>query len=367
MKVSTASTTLTAAKLYCLPASTSHRDNLVLMDSVILQSGGGSNFDSWGTGVNITYASNAVFNNCTFAGRTINGPGTGLEIAGNSVNTLISNTNINFFATGINCPVYQEGLIIVDSCFVGVTTGIYTKSNDAGGLRSTYLSIVGSHVDARNAGSVALDLENLSGLFCSSSLFIGSGTNTINLKRVFESAIIGCQIYGAATNGITLTSATVTGSGTLPSKSISITGNTFRGQGTSINATSGSVQIYANSNTKSDSNTSSTFDTITNVDSGTSNFIGDSIGFNTVVTTSGTPSPLQYFNVDISKAALGKKADAITVDVLSNTSMGALYYWDSVSNTKTNAVIGIFNYDGTDLPASVPVRVALGVGPSTTI
>jgi hypothetical protein len=187
---------------------------------------------------------------------------------------------------------------------------------------------------------------------------------------VFESAIVGSQIYGPTTYGVRLDGAYIAaysgdygtwGGGTLPSQSVSIVGNNFRGAGTHISATSDTVQIYANSNTRSDSNFSNSFSALSNADSGTDNFIGDDIGFTGTFTPSGT-SPSEEFNLDISKAALGKKPSGVSVEITSDDSVGATYNWDSGSSTKTNAVIRLFKYDGTDL-SNTAYRYSVRVGP----
>jgi hypothetical protein len=319
-------------------------------------------------GVTMAYAYNAVIDNCIFSGSSKANLNRGVEITELSTNLTITNTNFNFFQYGFYCAINQEGVNFVNCYFVDVTVGILFKSNIS--PRSTWLSIVGSHIDARGGTSIALDVENTSAVFVSSSLFIAAGESTIRFKRVFESAIVGSQIYGPTTYGVRLDGAYIApysgdygtwGGGTLPSQSVSIVGNNFRGASTHISATSDTVQVYANSTTRSDSNFSNSFSALSNTDSGTDNFIGDDIGFTGTFTPSGT-SPSEEFNLDISKAALGKKPSGVSVEITSDDSVGATYNWGSGSSTKTNAVIRLFKYDGTNL-SNTAYQYSVRVGP----
>jgi hypothetical protein len=284
--------TLTAVRCVCLPAATTHRDNLVLMDNVQIRSNGTT--QNWLIGVRITYASNAVFSNCTFCGTTNAGPGIGLQIDGNSVNTMISNCNFNFWEFGIWCPVYQEGITVVNSLFIAVKWGFYSKTNATDGLRSTNHLLTGTHIDVRNGGR-ALWFENVSEVFVADCLFNNGGGGTSNelvyFLRVFEAGITNTQIYGPANIGIYL--GGLSGSGYTPAQGIlysigvTILGCNFRGQATEIYADTYSRNIVARSNTKSDgsSNFSNTIQYINFVDNGSYNQIEDSVvvGVNTTV------------------------------------------------------------------------------------
>lgn len=320
----------TAVKIYCAPAVATHRDNLLLMDSVNVQSAG-TTATSWNNGVKMVYASNALFNNCTFSGKTDNGPGKGIEFAtGMSVNTMVCNCNLNFWEYGIYCPIYQEGIALSNTLMVAVTTGIYCKSDQD--LRGTNLLVMGTHIDARGASSSALDLENWSAVFCVGSLFIAAGTYNLNFKRVFESSVVGCQIYGATTHGVYLTGATVGGYGTLSSIAVNIISNNFRGPTTDITAATDSTNIVARGNVRADaaSNYSETIAYLTTSDSGTYNQIEKAV----IVGVNGT----LYRTSDQTGIADNTETDVIWQAERYTAGFGI---WDSGNNTRINVPSGV--------------------------
>ena len=320
----------TAVKIYCAPAVSTHRDNLLLMDSVNVQSAG-TTATSWNNGVKMVYASNALFNNCTFSGKTDNGPGKGIEFAtGMSVNTMVCNCNLNFWEYGIYCPIYQEGIALSNILMVAVTTGIYCKSDQE--LRGTNLLVMGTHIDARGASSSALDLENWSAVFCVGSLFIAAGTYNLNFKRVFESSVVGCQIYGATTHGIYLTGATVGTHGTLSSIAVNIISNNFRGATTDITAATDSANIVARGNVRADaaSNVSETVVYLTTSDSGTYNQIEKAV----IVGVNGT----LYRTSDQTNIADNTETDVIWQAERYAAGFGI---WDSGNNTRINVPSGV--------------------------
>lgn len=333
-----------------------HRSTMLYMNGVTML-GGTSNFT---TAITIAYVYNASIDNCAFSGAN-NTSGKGLEITGLSTNITVTNTNFNFFQYGIHCAVYQEGLALANALFIDVQCGVLYKSNQT--LRSTWLTMVGCHVDARNASSIAVDCENVSAVYMSSSIFIAAGSAVLKFAKVTESSVCVCQIYGEATYGIYLLGAVIS-SVTYPCQGVSIVGNNFRGQSNNIYATADTKQIIANSNTATEnSNNPNTVVPLVNTDLGTGNEIGDNVGLTGVVTIpSGNPTTAS-FNIDISSANLGKKADGIALCITSDQTVTAQYDWDSGSNSKTNAVIRLFKYDGTALTSTGAYRYSLRVGP----
>lgn len=333
-----------------------HRSTMLYMNGVTML-GGTSNFT---TALTIAYVYNASIDNSAFSGAG-NSSGKGLEITGLSTNLTVSNTNFNFFQYGIYCAVYQEGIALSNTLMIDVQCGVFYKSNTA--LRSTWLTMVGSHVDARLGSSIAVDCENVSAVYITSSIFIAEGPAVLKFAKVTESSVTASQIYGPATYGIHLLGAVVSGV-TRPCQGVSIVGNNFRGQSTNIFAASDSIQIVASNNTATEnSNNPTLFTNLVNTDNGSSNFIGENIGITGVFTIPAGNPTTANFNVDISKAGLGKKSDGIAVDITSDTSVCAQYDWDSGSSTKTNAVIRLFKYDGTALTTGGVYRYSLRVGP----
>jgi hypothetical protein len=265
--------------------------------STITVNNGGSGYLTnpalvFGGGGGNNAAATANMSGGTISTVTVTNGGTGYTTAptitfvpGLCTNFVINNTNINFFDTGIDCPSYQEGLVLTNCLLIDVVKGIVAKSSI--GLRSTNLMLVGTHIDARGASSVALDLENWSAVYVSSCLFIAAGTYNILLKRVFESSFVNSQIYGATTYGITLTSATVAAyrgvggnyaGGTLWSTAVIIIGNSFRGPTSAdILATADSSNIVARSNNRSDDNFSNSIAYLTTTDNGDDNQIEKSV------------------------------------------------------------------------------------------
>lgn len=346
------------------PAGNYHTSTMLYMAGMTLERGS-SYFTK---GVTMASTFNGVIDDCLFDGTSKAYGNKAVEITELSTNLLISNTNFNFFGYGLYCGVYQEGVNIVNCYFVDLTVGVYFKANSS--VRNTWLSMVSSHIDSRSTNCIAVDVENASAVFIDSCLFIGEATYIVRFKRVFEGGICNSQIFGPSTYGIYLDGTYVApysgpygswGGGTLPSESLSLVANNFRGPTNPIYATADTVQIYANSNTRSDSSFGNTFLALNNTDSGTNNFIGDNIGITSTVTTSGG-SATESFNVDISKAGLGKKPNGVAVCITSDSTVGAYYDWDDAGSTKTNAVIKLFKFDGSNLSAAT-YRYSLRVGP----
>jgi hypothetical protein len=344
-----------------------HLNSMLVMDSVSMIPPA-SGATRWTTALQLDSVFNGVVNNCIF-----NGTGffsnAGISIVKNSVNLSVSNTGINFFETGIKCLVYDEGLAISNTIMVPVVYGVVFKSdNSTAAGRSTYFTMTGSHIDAKTTQGIAVDVEFCSAVCLSGNVFIAgddpaSPVAVVKFARVFESTITGCQIYGNANKGIWLLGVTV-GATTFPSQGVSIVGCNFRGQPNNIYAEAASRQILTADNTATDNVTSpSSFFNLINTDAGVDNFIGESIGITGVLTIPAGNPTTANFNVDISKAGLGKKPDGIAVDITSDTSVCAQYDWDSGSSTKTNAVIRLFKYDGTALTTGGVYRYSLRVGP----
>ena len=278
-----------------------------------------------------------------------------------SVNTGITNSGINFLEYCVDCPINFEGLSFVNTAMVDATYGVIYKCSTA--LRSTYMTFLSTHIDCRGQESIAVDASNVSAIYINTSVFIAAGPAVLRFAKVSESGVSNCQIYGPATYGMHLLGAVIS-SITYPCQGVSIVGNNFRGQGTNIYCTADTVQIIASNNTfTGNTNDPNTWYNITNIDSGTDNYIGENIGITGVFTIPAGNPTTANFNVNISKAGLGKKPNGIAVDITSDSSVCAQYDWDSGSSTKTNAVIRLFKYDGTALTTGGVYRYSLRVGP----
>jgi len=387
-----------------------HKTTMLYMSGVTMIPGS----SYFTTAVQISYIYNASIDNCAFSGASKSNNNRGLSINGLSTNLTISNTNFNFFQYGIYCNVYQEGLSLSNSVMIDVQCGVLFKSTSA--LRSTYLSMTGSHIDARDPvvnataivsgqtytiktvgttnyttigspnntvgttfvatgtgsgtgtadwrASIAVDAEHASGVLLDASLFIASGPTVVKFAKVTESGITNCSIYGPTVNyGIHLLGAIVS-SVTYPCQGVSILGCNFRGQPANIYAASDTIQIIAQGNTATENNNNPTnFVALVNTDLGTDNRIGENIGLTGVLTIPAGNPATASFNVDISKAGLGKKSDGVIVDITSDQAVAAQYDWDSGSSSKTNAVVRLFKYDGTNLTTGGGYRYTLRVGP----
>lgn len=278
-----------------------------------------------------------------------------------SVNTGITNSGINFCEYGVDCPINFEGLSFVNTAMVDVTYGVIYKCTTS--LRSTYMTMLSTHIDSRGTESLAVDASNVSAIYINTSVFISAGPAVLRFAKVSESGVSNCQIYGPATYGMHLLGAVIS-SVTYPCQGVSIVGNNFRGQGTNIYCTADTVQIIASNNTfTGNTNDPNTWYNITNTDSGTDNYIGENIGITGVVTIPAGNPTTASFNVDISKAGLGKKPNSAVVNITSDQTVGVQYDFDDAGNSKTNAVIRLFKYDGSALTTGGAYRYALRIGP----
>lgn len=95
-----------------------------------------------------------------------------------------------------------------------------------------------------------------------------------------------------------------------------------------------------------------------NYDAGSNNKCGNSIGVTPTFTVV-TPAATVSFNLDITKAALAKKADGCVVNVSNVNDVAARYDWDDGANSATNAVIKLFRYDGANVGAATYRVVAI--------
>jgi hypothetical protein len=264
----------TALRVDFLISTNDHRNNLLVMESVQIQ-------NNFACAVMMSLASNAIFSNCMFTGTGTAGPGVGIWFRnGMSVNTVISNCNLNFLHYAVYCPIYQEGIAIVNTLMIGVRYGVFVTSNHGSGLRSTNIMITGTHIDARGNPNRALWFNNVSEIFISSSLILGSTSNPDGwasdficvFKRVFEMCISGSQIYGAHTSGgaaVLFDSAVISPFGTLGCKACSIVGSTFRGADVDVRITADCNTIIIQHNTKSLDNHTNDPDFMTNQNLGT--------------------------------------------------------------------------------------------------
>lgn len=252
-------------EIICLPASTIHYKNLLVLQNLLLDVG----TTYWSKGLVVSSAHNMIIKDCLFYGQPSGsiGVGNAVEIAAICVNSAISNCNFNFWEYGIYCPVYQEGLIITNSVMVVVKYGVYLASNHGSALRSTLLQLVNTHIDARGSGSRAVWCNNVSALLMTNCLLIGE-EYIMKLVRTYESTIMNNQIYGPATRGISLED-----SGGLSCIAVTIIGNVFRGPTTDIYADTGTRRIVAQNNVRNDSDSAMTVVYMTTTDNGSSNNI----------------------------------------------------------------------------------------------
>jgi hypothetical protein len=208
--------------------------------------------------------------------------GNGLEIRRLCVNGSISQSQLNFWDSGlyINTVDYSaagqntEGLLIQQLYMVPVRFGIKAIGNgtytgiagtDWAGRpiagRIALLTLTNSHIDARNSGNAIL-LRNVQGHYISQNFLISDGTaNVIRAENAHEGSFLGNTLFNAGT-GASIYIGGHTGSANIVST------NVFRGGSTHVYMESSSMynKVYGN--------VGDSFLQITVTDLGTSNSTG---------------------------------------------------------------------------------------------
>ena len=214
----------------CAPAATTHTRHMLRMEHVTI--GWGNTYFT--RGLVMSYASNALITSCLFEGGENNANGNrAIEIAQISVNTIIANTNLNFWEYGIHCAVYQEGLALTNVFMVYVKYGLYQYVVSSA-MRSTLFALTNCHIDARGGGSYALWCNNLDGLQVSNGYFIAEA-GCFRLTQVFQSTITGNYFFMPGPYGITLENSSPSQADQYGNQigclAVTIVGNTFHGPG----------------------------------------------------------------------------------------------------------------------------------------
>lgn len=225
--------------IVCAPASTTHTRNMLKVSRVNMVSYfiGATLTNYFTRGVVMSFASNAIISDCLFEGGVNNSNGNrAIEINSLCVNTLISNTNLNFWEYGVHCGVYQEGVCMNNVIMVYVKIGLYQYVASSA-LRSTLFALSNTHIDARGANSFAIQCNNLDGLQLNGCYFIG-GDGCASLTQVFQSTITGSYFFMAGNYGIKLFNSNPSqnddAGNQISCLAVTIIGNTFHGTANSV-------------------------------------------------------------------------------------------------------------------------------------
>jgi hypothetical protein len=223
----------------CAPASTTHTRNMLKVSRVNMVSYfvGATLTNYFTRGIVMSLASNAIISDCLFEGGVNNSNGNrAIEISSVCVNTLISNTNLNFWEYGVHCGVYQEGVCMNNVVMVYVKIGLYQYVASSA-LRSTLFALSNTHIDARGANSYAIQCNNLDGLQLNGCYFI-AGDGCASLTQVFQSTITGSYFFMAGNYGIKLFNSNPSqnddAGNQISCLAVTIIGNTFHGTGNSV-------------------------------------------------------------------------------------------------------------------------------------
>jgi hypothetical protein len=313
----------------------------------------------WEKGLYLSSVWNAQVSQCFIAGRVVaptnyaDLTGIGIYMTGFCANNHFTDVDASFWDTGFQyttggASVWMEGLWFADCSMVSVRTGINIAGDGSGGIRVSLVTWVGGIIEMRR-GREGFKLANVHDFMVSSMMIIQdnqSGTlYGIYGDRLGGASIVGVNFYGIE-NGVKL----FTGS-----RQVVVSSCEFRGGTTHFEADSGVGGCRCFGNVFYDVGPSM-------VDNGAGNIIGNSSFFSSVQSLSGGSS--QNLDVDISSAALGKKATAGTISLASsliNPIIGG-YDFDSGSSTKTNARFTVWTTDGSALPSGA-VRFNVTIGP----
>lgn len=265
--------------IVCAPASTTHTRNMLKVSRVNMVSNSTNYFTR---GIVMSLASNAIISDCLFEGGTDNSNGNrAIEISSVCVNTLISNTNLNFWEYGVHCGVYQEGVCMNNVIMVYVKIGLYQYVASSA-LRSTLFALSNTHIDARGANSFAIQCNNLDGLQLNGCYFIG-GDGCASLTQVFQSTITGSYFFMAGNYGIKLFNSNPSqnddAGNQISCLAVTIIGNTFHGIANSVILESLCMNCLVENNTRATrSGTSPYRPDMTNLNLNTSDATGGTRG-----------------------------------------------------------------------------------------
>jgi hypothetical protein len=316
------------------------------------------------------------------------GSGSGVLISG-CINVELTDITSEWFYRGISIPAtsvawssgssYSVGTIVSYSglyylCYAAIGSSTTAPSSDTSHFIGTRLQSEGTVMDNMTVVSCinALYAESTF-LYLTNFLFDNGNFNnnnfiSINLVNVRSGYLVGGQVLqdGNANQaiinggtGITISNIDFTqqqhmsGASVLITNSATscvVTGCIFAGQ-PAVQCDSGTSNCKAPSNI---------YGAGANIDNGT-NYLGDNLGFQTVITLTGG-SATETKNVDISRCKLGRQPDGGVAQVVSDTGIACLYYWQDTGNTKSNLVLQFFMFNGTTLP-NAGVRYSLRVGP----
>lgn len=282
------------------------------------------------------------------------GTGILLEASGASlpgqkcIGVYISNCNIGLCGTGIRIKDSLEGCYISNTVLVGLQYGIDTDYMIDLGVFNSHINASVNCIRSSGTGG-AVDQFSFTG-----TLFYAASASVECLYGEFTRGTINsifiCPSHDAGTGAINITS----GSG------VNVTGCTF------YNLASYAVKFGAGTSqcAVTEMTYSGTAPTDYVIDAGSDNRCGNSIGLTTTLTVV-TPATTVSFNFDITKAFLGAKANGMAVQVTSDQAVAAQYNWDDAANSKINAVIKLFRYDGANVGAA-SYRITVALVPSNS-
>ena len=342
--------------------------------------------EHWANGLLLDHAWNAVVDRCLFSGNPVAFTGRGIDLTGLCVNLTVTNTQLNFWDIGfayvnnslLTSDQNTEGMLLSQVYMVPVATGVHIKGNPnanyaADGLdwnsryvtgRMALFSLSGSHIDARGGtGTAAVKLENVTSFMLSNNNLIASvaTANIVYLNQAYEGTVTGNTFFGPVNVGVDITGK---------STNNTFVGNQFRQGGDNASPLAFRFGNFTQYNIASN-NTRENIWPLLNEDNcnqnggQSNNLVGQPLNLSATVTTTGG-SPSQTFSVDISKAALGRKCDALTVTLnTAVTNIGVLYNWADALNSKSVARVQVYTLNGTNLAAATTYRLGLSIVPGT--
>ncbi len=313
----------------------------------------------WEKGLYLSSVWNAQVSQCMIAGRVLapggynNLTGVGIYTTGFCTNNHFSDIDTSFWDTGFQYTanggaVWMEGTFFSNCSMVSNRTGVDIAGDGSGGTRVSLITWIGGLIELRG-GREGFKLANVQDFILSSMMIIQAdpiGTHyAIYGDRLGGASITGVNFYAMA-NGVKL----LTGS-----RQVVVSSCEFRGGTTHFEADVGAGGCRCFGNVFYDVGPNM-------VDNGAGNVVGNSSFFSSVQSLSGGSS--QNLDVDISSAALGKKATAGTISLASSlvTPIIGGYDFDSGSSTKTNARFTVWTTDGSALPSGA-VRFNVTIGP----
>jgi hypothetical protein len=313
----------------------------------------------WEKGLYLSSVWNAQVSQCMIAGRVLapggydNLTGVGIYTTGFCTNNHFTDIDTSFWDTGFQYTanggaVWMEGTFFSNCSMVSNRTGVNIAGDGSGGTRVSLITWIGGLIELRG-GREGFKLTNVQDFILSSMMIIQAdpiGTHyAIYGDRLGGASITGVNFF-AMNNGVKL----LTGS-----RQVVVSSCEFRGGTTHFEADVGAGGCRCFGNVFYDVGPSMT-------DNGAGNIVGNPCFLSTVQSLSGGSS--QSLDVDISSAALGKKATSGTISLASSLGLPIIggYDFDSGSSTKTNARFTVWTTDGSGLPNGA-VRFNVTIGP----